>query len=187
MKFVNKLDSLAMNTQSLYQKASRFAAEKHSEQKVPGSKANYLLHLSNVAMEILICSEHSPNFDRDFALQVALLHDVLEDTDTTLQELETHFGKDITEAVMALSKDESLPKSQQMQDSLDRIKKLRYEVWAVKLADRITNLQRPPSYWGLDKKLLYLQQARQILEALKNGNAYLSHRLEMKILDYSLF
>ena len=38
--------------QSIYQKAMKFAGEKHASQKVPGSNANYLLHLSNVAMEI---------------------------------------------------------------------------------------------------------------------------------------
>ena len=40
--------------QELYQKAMKFAGEKHKDQKVPGTNSNYLLHISNVAMEILV-------------------------------------------------------------------------------------------------------------------------------------
>jgi len=49
---------------------------------------------------------------------------------------------------LALTKNENLPKEQQISDSLTRIKKRSFEAWAVKLADRITNLQIPPSVWG---------------------------------------
>jgi len=55
-------------------------------------------------------------------------------------------------AVSSLSKNENLPREMQMQDSLDRILQLPKEVWAVKLADRITNLQPPPAYWDAEKK-----------------------------------
>ena len=55
-----------------------------------------------------------------------------------------------------------LPKDQQIIDSLSRIKKLPIEVWAVKLADRITNLQPPPSYWTTEKRKKYLDQAKLI-------------------------
>jgi len=174
-----------MNTQTLYQKAIKFAGEKHKDQLVPGSKSNYLLHLSNVAMEILIASFNTNSFDRNFAVQVTLLHDVLEDTDATFNQLESNFGQSIAEAVSALSKNSNLPKEQQMQDSLDRVKKLQSEVWAVKLADRITNLQHPPSHWNTDKKQKYLDQAKLILKELKDGNDYLAKRLETKIIEYN--
>jgi len=174
-------------TQEIYQKAIKFAGEKHKNQKVPGTNSNYLLHLSNVAMEILIAGQHTSNFDTNFAVQVALLHDVIEDTDTTIEELQSLFGKAITEAVLALTKNIDLTKEQKMQDSLNRIKKLQPEVWAVKLADRITNLQQPPSHWDAKKKQKYLKQAKLILKELKNGNEYLEKRLEAKILEYEKY
>jgi len=174
-----------MNTQSLYQKAIKFAGKKHKDQLVPGTKSNYLMHLSNVAMEILIASHHTNNFDTDFAVQVAILHDTLEDTNTTFKELEENFGKSVTEAVYALTKNKGLPKEQHMQDSLNRIKKLQHEVWAVKLADRITNLQPPPSHWDTEKKQKYLDQAKLILKELNDGNDYLAKRLETKIIEYN--
>ena len=173
-----------METQTLYQKAIKFAGEKHSKQKVPGTNSNYLLHLSNVAMEILIASCNTKNFDLDFAVQVALLHDTIEDTATSFEEIESIYGTKIAEAVLALTKNEDLPKESQMLDSLNRIKNLQAEVWAVKLADRISNLQAPPSYWDSEKKQKYFDQSKIILKELKGGNEYLEKRIETKIIEY---
>ena len=53
-----------MDLQTLYQKAIKFAGEKHENQKVPGSQSSYLVHLSNVAMEIMLAAQHTDNFDR---------------------------------------------------------------------------------------------------------------------------
>ncbi len=176
-----------MNTQTLYQKAVKFAGEKHKDQLVPGTESNYVLHLSNVAMEILIASYNTPDFDINFAVQVALLHDSLEDTDTTFNKLESKFRLEVANAVLALTKNEELPKEQQMQDCLNRIKVLQSEVCAVKLADRITNLQPPPSHWNTNKKQKYLDQAKLILKELKEGNDYLAKRLKTKIKEYEKY
>lgn len=175
-----------MDTQSLYQRAIRFAAEKHLEnnQKVPGSNMPYVVHLSNVAMEIIIASFYTDNFDLNFAVQLSLLHDVLEDTSTKFKEVEKVFGKDIAKGVLALTKKEELPKEEKMQDALKRIKLMAKEVWAVKLADRITNLQVPPRDWDNSKKVKYLQEAQLILSELREGNKFLADRLQNKIKEY---
>lgn len=172
--------------QSLYQQAIKFATLKHVEQdqKVPDTELPYVVHLSNVAMEILIAGSNTNGFDLGFAVQVALLHDTIEDTSTTFDELVNTFGLPIAMAVRALSKDSKLPKDQQMKDSIRRIKKLQPEVWAVKLADRITNLQPPPSYWDINKKTKYREEAKVILAELNDGNPYLAKRLEKKIEEY---
>jgi (p)ppGpp synthase/HD superfamily hydrolase len=78
-----------------YQKAMKFAGEKHKAQLVPGTEANYLLHIANVSMEILTAHIHAPCFDLKFAVQVAVLHDCLEDTDTTEVELSSVFGFEV--------------------------------------------------------------------------------------------
>ena len=156
-----------------------------SGQKVPGTDLPYTVHLSNVAMEILIAGSKTPDFTMAFAVQVALLHDVLEDTSTTYEELENNFGTAIADAVQALTKNQDLPKGEQMIDSIRRIKKMPEEVWAVKLADRITNLQPPPAHWSTTKRKEYQEEARIILKELKDGNEYLAGRLEKKIMGYS--
>ena len=174
--------------QDKYQEAIKFAGEKHKNQKMPGTESNYLLHISNVAMEVLIAYKEEQNFDIDTAIQLAILHDTLEDTNTEFEELKVKFGECIALGVAALSKNESLPsKTEQMEDSLDRINKLSKEVGIVKLADRITNLQEPPHYWTNEKKLTYRREAEIINQALENKNKYLNKRLDFKISDYKKY
>lgn len=175
--------------QTLYQEAIRFAGNRHLEnnQTVKGTRLPYVVHLSNVTMEILVAAMHTPDLDPEFAVQVALLHDTIEDTSTTFADLSERFGEDIAVAVLALSKDEKLPKEEQIPDSLERIKGLRKEVYAVKLADRITNLQPPPPEWDRVTLIRYRDDSRLILEAMKEGNRYLAERLKEKIDEYSKY
>ena len=115
-----------MDIQFAYQKALTFATTKHMEtgQTIPGTDLPYIVHLSNVGMEILIAGSKTPDFDTAFAVQIALLHDVLEDTSTTYEELESNFGTDIADAVQAISKNQDLPKGERTIDSIRRIKKM---------------------------------------------------------------
>ena len=178
-----------MQLQTLYQQTIKFATAKHVEQgqQVPGINLPYVVHLSNVAMEVMIAGFNTENFNTGFAVQVALLHDTLEDTATTFVELENKFGSDIAIAVSALTKSAIVPKEQRMSDCLARIKKLQPEVWAVKLADRITNLQPPPQDWDKIKKAKYREEARLILNELKAGNGFLANRLQDKIEAYGVY
>lgn len=172
-------------TQDLYQKAMKFAAEKHSSQLVPGSNANYLLHIANVSMEVLMAHKHAPGFDLDFALQTAILHDTLEDTDTSFEEIAGAFGPRVAEAVLALTKNDAIAsKRERMIDSLRRINTRENEVGIVKLADRITNLQEPPNTWSAEKISNYLEEAVLIAGELKDKNPFLHNRLILKINEY---
>jgi guanosine-3',5'-bis(diphosphate) 3'-pyrophosphohydrolase len=178
-----------MEIQSIYQQALLFAATRHTKQQqtIPGTHLPYVVHLSNVAMEVLVAYTHKPDFDLGFAIRLALLHDVLEDTDTSFEELETAFGLHTARGVEALTKNKALPKEQRMADSLNRIKAQPQEVQAVKLADRITNLQEPPRHWDQGKKLAYQTEAIQIMNHLKGANAYLEQRIEQKITEYKQY
>ena len=176
-----------MDLQSSYQKAISFAAHKHAGQTITGTQLPYLVHVCNVAMEILIASQHSQDFNVIDAVQIALLHDTIEDTDTGYQELRETFSEDIAAGVLALTKNEDLPKEAQMPDSLRRIKALPKEIWAVKLADRITNLQKPPELWNTSKKSLYLNEAVSIATYLEGGNPYLENRIKELIQSYQAY
>lgn len=178
-----------MNVQTLYQHALAFAAAKHdaSGQKVKGTNLPYIVHVCNVAMEILIAAPQSGDFDLPLAIQAALLHDTVEDTDTKIEEIEQLFGHDIAQGVQALTKDESLPDSKQIGDSVQRIKLQPKEIWSVKLADRITNLMPPPAEWNNEKIQSYINDSIMILNELKDGNVYLANRLSEKIKEYSQY
>lgn len=175
--------------QTIYQSAILFAGGRHARlnQTLPDSQIPYTVHLSNVCMEILIADRHTENFNLKLAVQTALLHDVLEDTETTSLEIEEHFGGLVTFCVQSLTKDKKLPKAEQIVDSLRRIKECPKEIWAVKLADRITNMQKPPSSWQTEKILQYHEEANLILAELKDGNQYLANRLEKKIGEYASY
>lgn len=172
-----------------YQKAIYFAGEAHAGQLFPGSKASYVVHLAQVAMEVMHAWTQAPGgWDADLAVQCALLHDCLEDTPTPYAEVAKVFGEPVAKGVLALTKDEHLPKSEQMMDSLTRIRKDgRPEIAMVKLADRITNLQSPPHYWEKPKIARYQEEARVILDQLGFASEFLADRLKHKIDAYSRF
>jgi guanosine-3',5'-bis(diphosphate) 3'-pyrophosphohydrolase len=77
-----------------YQQAIRFAADAHGAQTLPGSTTPYVVHLANAATEVMLAATEDPSFDASFAVQVALLHDVLEDTSTSAEVLQERFGLD---------------------------------------------------------------------------------------------
>ena len=174
-------------SQELYIKAFKFAARAHKGQKVPGSDLPYIAHLSMVAMEIMTTLTVEHNLNGDLAVQCALLHDTIEDTEVSCAELKDEFVPEVAAGVKALTKDKAIKsKDERMLDSLERIKKQPKEVWMVKLADRITNLQPPPSYWDQEKILQYEKEARLIYDNLKDGNKFLADRLKHKIDNYNV-
>ncbi|MCB9640610.1 MAG: bifunctional (p)ppGpp synthetase/guanosine-3',5'-bis(diphosphate) 3'-pyrophosphohydrolase [Myxococcales bacterium] len=177
----------------LYGKAWDFATMAHQGQsyggKEKGMRIPYINHIGSVAMEILLAAQKtSASLDVDLAVSCALLHDVLEDTKHTYEELLVLFGQSVADGVAALSKDAGLPtKREQMLDSLERIKQQPREIWMVKLADRITNLYHPPFYWDAKRILAYQAEAQIIYDHLSSCDAYLAERLQEKILVYAGF
>ena len=140
-----------------------------------------------MSMEIIACLDIEKDHDGVLAVQCALLHDVIEDTDITHAKIEKAFGEGIAQGVLALTKDASIAKEHRMQDSLQRIKQQPHEVWMVKLADRITNLAPPPHYWDKEKKVRYMEESIEIHKTLYEASKYLSQRLATKIIEYKMY
>ena len=172
-------------SQEKYRKAIDFAAKAHINQKFPGQEYNYLVHVCQVAMEVMHSSLIDTDYNYDLAIQSALLHDTIEDTDTSYEDLKNTFGKELADGVLALSKNLKLTKDKQMLDSLTRIKQEANEIAIVKLADRITNLNKPPHYWNKEKIEKYRDEAIVIYENLKYLDNYLVKRLKEKIELYT--
>ena len=74
--------------QTAYQETLLYAAGRHAlrNQTLPDSDIPYVVHLSDVCMEILIAGQYTENFDLELAVRVALLHDVLEEGNHYLAE-----------------------------------------------------------------------------------------------------
>ena len=167
--------------------ALQFAATLHGaeDQRVPGTDLPYLLHLGSVATEMMLALNAEPATDGELSVLCAVLHDAIEDTAATYEQVAEQFGSDVADGVAALTKDGALPKSDRMADSLRRIRLQPHAVWKVKLADRITNLQPPPAHWSRDKCLKYQAEARDILAALGDASPHLAARMAAKIEAYS--
>jgi guanosine-3',5'-bis(diphosphate) 3'-pyrophosphohydrolase len=174
-------------SQEKYIEALKYAAEVHNGQTVPGSGLPYVVHVTMVAMEVIAALVHEDDLDGDLAVQCALLHDVIEDAGISYEKLAAEFGTEVAEGVLALSKTDDIEsKRDQMQDSLVRIKQQPKEIWMVKLADRITNLQPPPGHWDAEKIERYREEGRVILRELSDACQFLSHRLRGKLRVYPL-
>jgi (p)ppGpp synthase/HD superfamily hydrolase len=168
--------------QDAYRQAYRFAAAAHNGQLLPGTELPYVVHVTLVAMEIIAAFQYENDHDAELAVQCALLHDVIEDTATTYNEINEAFGPRVADGVSALSKDGRLDKADQMADSLRRIRTQPREIGMVKMADRITNLHPPfPSHWDRRRIDAYRQEAAAILSALAESSPYLAARMEALI------
>lgn len=178
-----------MFCQENYIKTLEFAALAHKEQKTPKGFP-YLTHITCVAMEVINACEKSKLDEEkaNLAISCALLHDVIEDTDFTYDDIFVNFGLEVAEGVESLTKNKELDsKQEQMRDSIERLLAQPYEVQMVKLADRITNLTIPPKHWDNEKIKAYQKEASFILSCLKNSNIYLAKRLEEKIESYNQY
>jgi (p)ppGpp synthase/HD superfamily hydrolase len=168
----------------VYATALRFAAERHLVQKVPGTELPYIVHVAMVAGEVMATLTRERFEEPDLAVSCALLHDVVEDTDTSIEDIAERFGTRVAMGVAALTKDPAAPEAHRMTDSLRRIREQPREVWIVKLGDRITNLQPPPAYWNDEKRRAYRMEARVIHAALGEASPYLAARMAEKIEAY---
>ncbi|MCW7538468.1 HD domain-containing protein [Aquabacterium sp. A7-Y] len=173
-----------MDTIDHITEAWRFAANAHVGQTVPGTELPYLLHLGLVVAELSEALAADPVLDRRLALCIALLHDTLEDTGTTYSQVLELFGEPVAAGVLALTKNQALPKAERMPDSLQRIRQQPREVWVVKLADRSANMSGPPSFWSEDRRRAYRQEAVRIADELGAASPLLERRLRERIRLY---
>ena len=154
--------------------AASFAAEKHAKQKRKGALGEpYFNHLLEVA-ELIATS--SPELDVELVM-AGFLHDTVEDTGVTLQELKDRFGSDVAELVAEVTDDKTLPKETrkhlQVQDAHTKSERAQ----TLKLADKISNLRSilasPPVGWNLERKQQYFEWARQVVSGLTAPNQLL--------------
>ena len=174
--------------QDIWQRVSRL----HDGQKYggpnDGEQMEYLNHIGSVVFEIIAATHQNKSLNAGLAIKCAMLHDTIEDTDETYENIKSKYGKAVADGVKALTKEEKIEgKKAKMIDSLERIKQQPKAIWAVKMADRICNLYAPPYYWTNEKKRAYQQEAELILQTLKDGDEYLANRLRLKIKAYSKY
>ncbi|MBS0367530.1 MAG: bifunctional (p)ppGpp synthetase/guanosine-3',5'-bis(diphosphate) 3'-pyrophosphohydrolase [Proteobacteria bacterium] len=149
-------------------RASLFAATKHRLQKRKDKEASpYINHPIAVACTL---SDAGLSSEPD-VLVAALLHDTIEDTATTPEELERHFGAEVAEIVREVTDDKKLPKAERKRLQIDHAAHLSRAAKLVKLADKICNLRdvvaSPPADWKLARRREYFDWAKQVVDRLR--------------------
>lgn len=165
----------------IYTKAYEYAKSKHGNQIY--AEYPYMHHCKGV-YEIINNLKDKTHIDIDFITQVSLLHDVLEDTNTSYEELRDKFSKKVADGVLALTKNKNLGHDESLIDSLKRIKRQPIEVPMVKMADRIFNISTLNSLWGVEQGRYYLEASVIIFNELKKYNPELANKLENHIKEY---
>lgn len=153
---------------ALVLRASAFAAHKHRNQRRkdvdaspyinhPLTLANVLANEAGVADTVTLCA--------------ALLHDTVEDTDTTADELTQAFGAEICGVVLEVTDDRSLPKAERKRLQVEHAATISDRAKLVKLADKISNLRdvatSPPAGWPLERRREYFDWAKSVVDRLR--------------------
>ncbi|PZV09101.1 MAG: phosphohydrolase [Leptolyngbya sp.] len=151
--------------------ALHFSATKHSAQRRKDKEASpYINHPIRVAQ--LLASEGGVT---DLViLQAAILHDTVEDTDTTPEEIERHFGPEVRRVVEEVTDDKSLPKAERKQRQVEHSPHLSSQAKQLKIADKAANVQNittsPPDGWSLERKREYLDWADRVVAGCRGCN-----------------
>ena len=152
--------------------AIHFAADKHREQRRKDVDASpYINHPIEVAETIARVGQVTDLV----VLQSAILHDTIEDTMTTGDELEALFGAEVRRVVEEVTDDKHLPKAERKRLQIEHAPHLSQRAQLVKLADKISNIravtETPPANWPLERRLEYLHWTERVVAGLRGCNA----------------
>ena len=164
-------------------RALDFAARKHSNQRRKGEAGEpYVNHLAEVAWLVAEATEGQDTI----AVLAALLHDAIEDTPTTREELEREFGSEVADIVVEVTDDKTLPKAERKRLQIVHARTASRRARLVKLADKICNLRdittNPPEKWKLRRKRKYFDWAKEVIDGLRG-----THRKLEDLFDEAYF
>jgi guanosine-3',5'-bis(diphosphate) 3'-pyrophosphohydrolase len=110
-------------------------------------------------------------------LQAAILHDTIEDTDATPEEIEREFGADVRSLVVEMTDDMSLPSPQRKLKQIERAAGLTARAKLIKIADKIANVgdiaRQPPPDWSIERRRNYFNWTKQVVDRVRGTNAAL--------------
>ncbi len=148
--------------------AVAFAAEKHRHQRRKDAEASpYINH--PIALADVLANEGG--VDDEVVLMAAILHDTVEDTETTGEELAGLFGAAVAGIVLEVTDDRTLPKAERKRRQVAHSPALSGRAKLVKLADKICNLRdiaaRPPADWSAQRRRDYVRWAKAVVDGLR--------------------
>ena len=162
--------------------AIAFAANKHRHQRRKDAEASpYINH--PIAVATVLAAEG--DVSDEVALIAAALHDTVEDTQTTFEELEKHFGSEVTGLVRELTDDKSLEKAKRKRLQIEHAPNSSIRAKQLKIADKICNVRditdTPPVDWPLKRRRDYLTWSEQVVDGCRGVNAKLDQAFDQAI------
>ncbi len=156
------------NPIGLVLKATQFAADRHRNQRRKDAEASpYINH--PIALASVLANEG--DVTDPVVLCAALLHDTIEDTNTTADELREIFGEAITGVVLEVTDDKNLDKAVRKKLQIEHARHASTQAKLVKLADKICNLRdisaTPPADWSKDRKAEYFDWAKSVIDGVR--------------------
>ena len=148
--------------------AAQFAAEKHKNQRRKDADASpYINHPLALASVLAV----EGGIENSEIICAALLHDTIEDTKTTAEELAGIFGDKVTGIVLEVTDDKNLDKAVRKEEQVRHAPHISTEAKLVKLADKICNLRdilaSPPADWSAERKRTYFDWAARVVAGLR--------------------
>ena len=161
-----------------------FAAEQHRHQRRKGADAApYINHPIRVAAVLAL----EAGVTDEPTLLAAVLHDTIEDTNTTAEELEREFGARVAGLVLELTDDKSLPKEVRKQLQIDHAPAASAEAKRIKIADKICNVrdvaENPPRDWSVTRRREYLDWAEQVVAGCRGADPALAALFDRVLRD----
>jgi len=155
-------------------RALEFSAAKHRDQRRKDREASpYINHPIEVASVLA----NVGGVGDLTTLVAAILHDTIEDTRTTGEELEAHFGREVRLLVEEMSDDKSLLKAERKRLQVEHAPSLSERAKRIKIADKICNVRdvahRPPASWPIERRREYLDWTERVVAGCRRGNAAL--------------
>lgn len=152
-------------------RAASFAAKKHKDQKRKGSDGEpYINH----PLEVASLLTNVGRIDDTDIITAALLHDTVEDTGVTVDEIEKEFGSGVAGYVREVTDDKSLPKAERKRLQVEHAPHLSHGAKQIKLADKISNIRdvtaNPPDGWDLRRRREYVEWGVNVVNGLRGVN-----------------
>jgi guanosine-3',5'-bis(diphosphate) 3'-pyrophosphohydrolase len=159
--------------------AIAFAANKHRNQRRKDADASpYINH--PIALADVLANEGGVTDET--VLIAAILHDTIEDTETTAEELTAIFGETITAIVLEVTDDKALPKAERKRLQIEHAPTISAAAKLVKLADKICNLRdivaSPPEKWSLERRQAYFDWAKAVVDGLRGSHTGLEQAFD---------
>jgi guanosine-3',5'-bis(diphosphate) 3'-pyrophosphohydrolase len=163
-----------MNDTARLLQALHFSADKHRNQRRKDRGASpYINHPIEVATVLATVGGVSDLT----TLMAAILHDTIEDTATTAEELEQKFGREVRLLVEEMTDDKRLPKAERKRLQIEHAKVASHRAKLIKLGDKICNVRdvthSPPEGWSQERRREYLDWTAEVVAGCRGASAAL--------------